>query len=172
MADLKLVYIPDKILRTPAEAVTDFNTELENIVGDMWETMYKSKGIGLAAPQVGLCRQITVIDIAEENCPKLVLINPKIVAKAGKISSDEGCLSIPDFRESIPRAKIVKVTAQDIKGDEFEIEADGLLSRCLQHEIDHLNGILFTDHLSRLKKDFFKKWLDENPQYKEKFESS
>lgn len=167
MSLLKLVYIPDKILSTTSICVDSFDKELENIVSDMWETMYHSNGIGLAAPQVGISKQITVIDVAEENCPKLVLINPKIIQKAGKISSEEGCLSIPEFRESIPRAKIVKVKAQDLNGQYFEIEADGLLSRCLQHEIDHLNGILFVDHLSRLKKEFFNKWLDQNPQFKE-----
>jgi peptide deformylase len=166
MSKLNLVYIPSEILRKPAPAVENFDKQLEEFVGQMWECMYESKGIGLAAPQVGMSKQIAVIDIAEENAPKLVLINPVIVQKTGKISSDEGCLSIPDFRESISRAKIVKVRAQDLRGNTFEVEADGLLSRCLQHEIDHLNGILFTDHLSRLKKQFFNRWLDENPQYK------
>lgn len=167
MALLNLRFIPDPVLRTKAAKVEDFNSNLEALLADMWETMYASKGIGLAAPQIGVSRQITVIDIQEDNCPKLLLVNPKIIAKAGKISSEEGCLSIPEFRETIPRYKTIRVEAQDIKGDIFEFEADGLLSRCVQHEIDHLNGILFTDHLSRLKKDFFKKWLDEHTEFRD-----
>jgi peptide deformylase len=165
MAILSLKYIPDQILRAPTKNVEKFDSELSQIISNMWDTMYSSKGIGLAAPQVGISQKITVIDLAEDNAPKLVLINPQIIGKAGKVSSEEGCLSIPEFRETINRARIVRVRAQNEKGQEFEIEADGLLSRCLQHEIDHLNGILFTDHLSRLKRDFFKKWLELNPEF-------
>ena len=167
MPRLQVRIIPDKILRVPAVAVSSFDSDIEKFVADMWETMYISNGIGLAAPQVGVSKQVVVIDLAEEGNQKLTLINPVIVGKSGKIKSEEGCLSIPQFRESIPRAKVIKVSAQTLSGEKFELEADGLLSRCIQHEIDHLNGILFVDHLSRLKREIFRRWLSNNPEYDE-----
>lgn len=165
MSLLKIRVIPDPVLRVPAVAVENFDSELSTFVENMWETMYISKGIGLAAPQVGVSTRVVVIDLAEEGEGKLVLINPKIISYSGKIKSEEGCLSIPEFRESIPRLKQIKVTAQNVAGDTFEVEADGLLSRCIQHEIDHLDGILFVDHLSRLKREIFRRWLSNNPEF-------
>ena len=167
MSLLRVRIIPDPILRVPASVVTNFDQELNELVANMWETMYASKGIGLAAPQVGVSKRVVVIDLAEEGSPKLTLINPEIIGRTGKIKSEEGCLSIPDFRESIQRIKVVKITAQNLSGEKFELEADGLLSRCIQHEIDHLDGILFVDHLSRLKRDIFKRWLSNNPELNE-----
>ena len=125
----------------------------------MIETMYAAPGIGLAAPQVGESRRLLVLDVsnAEEKFPLFVLINPEIVDSEGKTESEEGCLSVPNYVSKIRRYDKVLVRGLDRNGKETEIEADGLLSRVLQHEIDHLNGILFVDRLSRIKKEFFKK---------------
>lgn len=162
MSLLRVRIIPDPVLRSPASPVTDIDQEIKELVADMWQTMYASKGIGLAAPQVGISRRVVVIDLQEEDSSQLTLINPQIISGSGKVKSDEGCLSIPNFRESIQRTKQIKISATNISGEQFELEADGLLSRCIQHEIDHLNGILFVDHLSRLKRDMFKRWLANN----------
>lgn len=165
MAVLPVRKIPDPILRMKAESVSSFDAELETLVRDMWETMYDSKGIGLAGPQVGVSKRVVVVDLAEEGSEKIVLINPEIIQRSGKIRSEEGCLSIPDFRETIPRAAEVKIKAQNLKGESFEIIANELLGRCFQHEIDHLDGVLFVDHLSRLKREMFKRWLVKNPEF-------
>ena len=162
MSLLRVRIIPDPVLRSPALPVTDINQEIKELVTDMWQTMYASKGIGLAAPQVGISSRVVVIDLQEENCSQLTLINPQIISGTGKVKSEEGCLSIPNFRETIQRTKQIKISATNILGEKFELEADGLLSRCIQHEIDHLDGILFVDHLSRLKRDIFKRWLANN----------
>jgi len=167
MSLLKVRVIPDPVLRVPATAVENFDSELSDFVKNMWETMYVSKGIGLAAPQVGVSKRVVVIDLAEEGDTKVVLINPKIISHSGKIKSEEGCLSIPDFRESIPRLNQIKISAQNTEGESYELEAGGLLSRCIQHEIDHLDGILFVDHLSRLKREIFRRWLSNNPEFNE-----
>jgi peptide deformylase len=121
----------------------------------MFDSMYAAQGIGLAAPQIGISKQITVIDVSFNEKPedKIVLINPVIVEREGSIHEEEGCLSLPDINEKVKRAARVKVRAQNAKGEFFEIEGEELLSRALQHEIDHLHGILFIDHLSRLKRD-------------------
>lgn len=171
MSLLRVRIIPDPVLRVPASAVTNFDQELKELVDNMWETMYVSKGIGLAAPQVGVSKRVVVIDLAEEGNGKITLINPQITERIGKVKSEEGCLSIPDYRESIQRIKQIKITAQDISGNNFELSADGLLSRCIQHEIDHLDGILFVDHLSRLKRDMFKRWLANNLELDESTEA-
>jgi peptide deformylase len=117
--------------------------------------MYAAQGIGLAAPQIGISKQITVIDVSFKDNPddKLVLINPVVLDKRGKQTEEEGCLSLPEIREKVQRAEWVKVRAQNAKGEFFEVEGEELLARCLLHEIDHLHGILFIDHLSRLKRD-------------------
>jgi peptide deformylase len=121
----------------------------------MFDTMYASEGIGLAAPQIGIAKQITVIDVSFKERPedKLVLINPVVVSVEGSQVEEEGCLSLPDIREKVRRAEKVKVRAQNVKGEFFDVEGEELLARCLLHEIDHLNGILFIDHLSRLKRE-------------------
>jgi peptide deformylase len=129
----------------------------------MFETMYASHGIGLAGPQIDVGKRITVIDVAgadeeEGKAPeKIVLINPEVIAKEGKQTGEEGCLSIPGFREPVSRAKFCAVRAQDVRGEWFEISGEDLLARVFQHEIDHLNGILFINHLSALKRDLIKR---------------
>ncbi len=146
---------PHPVLATKGELVTDFNAELEQLVEEMFDSMYAAQGIGLAAPQIGISKQITVIDVSFNERPedKLVLINPVILEREGSIYEEEGCLSLPDINEKVRRAGWVKVRAQNAKGEHFEIEGEDLLSRALQHEIDHLHGVLFIDHLSRLKRD-------------------
>ncbi|MBI2685588.1 MAG: peptide deformylase [Acidobacteria bacterium] len=150
----------DPVLETRCGKVTNFGTpELEKLVGDMFETMYANKGVGLAAPQVGLLHQLTVIDTSAGEDPeaKLVLINPEIVSLEGQQIGEEGCLSIPGFREDVRRAMSAKVKAFDVKGEAFEITGEELLARALQHEIDHLHGILFLKHLSPLKRDLIRR---------------
>lgn len=148
------------VLEVAAEQVTAFGTpELRQLVDDMWETMYAAKGVGLAAPQVGISQQISVIDIsvgANEN-DKIVIINPEITFKEGSQTGEEGCLSIPGFREPVTRANRVKVTAKNVEGETIELEGEELLARAFQHEIDHLHGILFINHLSTLKRDMIRR---------------
>jgi peptide deformylase len=145
-------------LRTQSKPVDVFNGELEEIVKNMFETMYGSPGIGLAAAQVGINIQVATIDLSvgEDESKKLVICNPRITHSEGTQRSDEGCLSIPDFSENVTRPMKLVVHAQNLKGEDFTIEADGLLARCLSHEIDHLNGILFVDHLSPLKRSLIR----------------
>lgn len=156
----KVVKYGDPVLETKAEPITEFDTpELRQMVEDMFDTMYSAKGIGLAAPQIGVSKRLTVIDVSagEEGGEKIVLINPEIVEKAGSQLGEEGCLSIPGFREDVKRAMKIKVRAQNVEGDTLEYEVDELLSRCMQHEIDHLNGVLFLAHLSPLKRDLIRR---------------
>lgn len=149
----------DPVLETPAEPVTEFNGELRQLAGDMFETMYANKGIGLAAPQVGVSKRLAVIDSSagEDPAAKLILVNPVILVKEGTQIGEEGCLSIPGFREDVKRAYRVRVRAQDLEGNFFETEGEELLARAIQHEIDHLDGILFLQHLSLLKRDLIKR---------------
>jgi peptide deformylase len=146
---------PDPVLAKAGEKVTDFGPETAQLVEEMFESMYAAQGIGLAAPQIGISRQITVIDTSFKERPedKLVLINPEVIERSGKQNEEEGCLSLPDIREKVQRAAWVKVRAQDVNGKFFEVEGTELRSRALQHEIDHLHGILFLDRLSRLKRE-------------------
>jgi peptide deformylase len=155
-------WLNDPILERPADAVTEFDTlELHQLVEDMFETMYAAHGIGLAAPQIAVGKRLTVIDVAgaeEGHEPeRIVLINPEVIAKEGKQTGEEGCLSIPGFREPVSRARKATVRAQNAKGEIFEIAGEDLLARAFLHEIDHLNGILFTNHLSALKRDIIKR---------------
>jgi peptide deformylase len=149
----------DPVLETKAEPVTEFNEELKQLAADMFETMYANKGIGLAAPQVGVSKRLTVLDhsAGEDESAKLVLVNPEILVKEGVQIGEEGCLSIPGFREDVKRAYRVRVRAQDLDGNFFETEGEELLARAIQHEIDHLDGILFLQHLSLLKRDLIKR---------------
>ncbi len=151
----EIVKYPDPVLEQMGEPVTEFNDELRALVDDMFESMYAAKGIGLAAPQIGLSKRLTVIDLSFKEKPedKIVLINPEIVFRAGKQHEEEGCLSLPDIREKVTRAAKVKVKAQDLEGKWFEIEGEELLARAFQHEIDHLDGILFFRRVSALKRD-------------------
>ena len=152
---LKIVKYPEPVLSQPGEPVTEFNAELRRLVADMFETTYASQGIGLAAPQVGVSKRLTVIDLSMGKDPKdrLVLINPEIIAQEGKLYEEEGCLSFPDIREKVVRAAKVRIRAQDEKGKWFELDGDDLLARCMQHEIDHLDGMLFIFRMSGLKRD-------------------
>jgi len=150
-----IIKYPDPVLMKRAADVTVFDKELKQLVEDMFESMYEAQGIGLAAPQINIAKRLCIIDLSFKKNPaeKIVLINPEIIEKEGKQYEEEGCLSLPEIREKVNRAFQVKVRAQDVEGKWFEIEGTELLSRAFQHEIDHLNGVLFIDHLSRLKRD-------------------
>ncbi|NIH41159.1 MAG: peptide deformylase [Buchnera aphidicola (Periphyllus aceris)] len=154
MSILKILKYPNKKLRNIAKPVRNFNKKIKNIVNDMFETMYKKKGIGLAAIQVNINRQIIVIDKIYPLKNPIVLINPKIIKKNGKINIKEGCLSIPKYEYiTHSRSQFITVKAFNISGKKILIRAESILSVCLQHEIDHLKGILFIDYLSSLKKN-------------------
>ncbi|MHB1673221.1 MAG: peptide deformylase [Acidobacteriaceae bacterium] len=150
-----IVKFPDPILQQPAEPVTVFDAELRKLVDDMFTSMYDAQGIGLAAPQIGVSKRLTVIDLSFQKKPedKIVLINPEVVEIKGKQVEEEGCLSLPEIRDRVVRAAEVKVRAQDADGKPIEVEGTELLARAIQHEIDHLDGILFIFRLSRLKRD-------------------
>jgi peptide deformylase len=154
-----IVVYGDPVLEQPAEPVTEFNAELKKLVDDMFESMYAAHGVGLAAPQIGIAKRIAVIDTTFKEDPKakLVLVNPEIIGREGKQNGQEGCLSLPDFRENVARANIVTVRAQDVEGNWFEKTGDDLLARAFLHEIDHLNGRLFISHVSALKRDLIKR---------------
>jgi peptide deformylase len=151
----EVVKYPDPVLAKRGDEVTVFDAELKKLVHEMFESMYIAQGIGLAAPQINISKRITVIDVSFKKNPKdkIVLINPEIIDRNGKQLEEEGCLSLPDIREKVQRAEWVKVRAQDADGKTFEIEGTELFGRCMQHEIDHLDGILFIDRLSRLKRE-------------------
>jgi len=141
-------------LRAVSKAVDSFDGELEKIIKNMFDTMYSSPGIGLAASQIGINIRLATIDLSvgEDASKRIVLCNPEIISAEGEQRADEGCLSIPDFSDSIARPLKMVVRCRDANGEEYTIEAEGLLARCLSHEIDHLNGVLFVDHLSPLKR--------------------
>jgi len=150
----------DPVLETSCAPIAEFGTpELKQLVDDMFETMYAHKGVGLAAPQVGLAQRLTVVDpsAGEDPNARLILINPEILDKQGRQVGEEGCLSIPGFREDVERAMHVRVRAQNLDGEFFETEGEELLARAIQHELDHLNGILFLSHLSPLKRDLIRR---------------
>ena len=152
---LKIVKYPEPVLSQPGEPVTEFDAELKKLVDDMFETMYASQGIGLAAPQVAVSKRVTVIDLSQGKDPaqKLVLVNPEVIFREGKQYEEEGCLSFPEIREKVQRAAKVRIRAQDLKGKWFELDGEELLSRAFQHEIDHLDGMLFIFRMSSLKRD-------------------
>ena len=156
MAKKQILTIPNPLLRKVSEPVTSVNTEVKNLMDDMLETMYAAPGIGLAAVQVGVLKRIIVIDLSKDGQKKdpLFIVNPQITFKSDElISYEEGCLSIPNQFAEVKRPSSCKVNFLDYNGKEREINADGLLATCVQHEVDHLNGVLFIDHLSKLKKD-------------------
>jgi len=156
----KIVKLGHPVLEQVAEPVREFDTpELHQLIGDMFETMYAHKGVGLAAPQVNVSQRLTVIDTSagEDPAQKLVLINPEITRLEGSQVGEEGCLSIPGFREDVKRAMKATLHARNAKGEEFEITGEELLARAMQHELDHLNGILFLQHLSALKRDLIRR---------------
>jgi peptide deformylase len=154
-----IVKLGEPVLETPADAVTEFDEGLKKLVEDMFESMYEAHGVGLAAPQIGIGKRIAVIDVTFKEDPnaKLVLVNPQVIQTEGRITSQEGCLSIPDFREKVTRAREVTVKAQDVKGKWFEHTGEDLLARAFLHEIDHLNGKLYISHVSALKRDLIKR---------------
>ena len=159
MALLNILHFPDPRLRTVAQAVTEFDSSLKVLAADMLETMYEAPGIGLAATQVDHHIRLLVIDISEEkNSPK-VLINPEILESRGEEEMDEGCLSVPGYYETVRRAEWVHVRAQNTEGEFYEIQTDGLEAVCIQHEMDHLEGKLFVDYISGLKRDRIRKKL-------------
>jgi peptide deformylase len=156
----KILKYGEPVLEQRAETVIDFDTpELNELIADMWETMYAAKGVGLAAPQIGVSKRISVIDVSvgEDESKKIVIINPEITLREGKQTGEEGCLSIPGFREPVTRAHKVSVRAQDASGALVELAGEELLARAFEHEIDHLNGILFINHLSALKRDIIRR---------------
>jgi len=154
-----IVKFGDPVLEKPSEKVGVFDEELKMLVDDMFESMYAARGVGLAAPQIGIPLRIAVVDVTFKEDPnaKIVLINPEIIHKEGRHTQSEGCLSIPDFRENVNRAKVVTIRAQDLTGKVFEKTGDDLLARAFQHETDHLNGKLYISHISGLKRDLIKR---------------
>ena len=154
-----IVKFGNPVLERPAETVTVFDRELKTLVEDMFESMYAAHGVGLAAPQIGIGKRLAVIDVTFKEDPKakLVLVNPEILHTEGKNRQNEGCLSIPDFREPVTRANKVTVKAQDVNGKWFEKTGEELLARALLHETDHLNGKLYISHVSALKRDLIKR---------------
>lgn len=152
MAILDILHFPDNRLRTRARPVDQVDDELRKLIDDMFETMYQAPGIGLAATQVNVHKRLVVIDVSEDKSEPRVFINPEIVEKEGIEEMEEGCLSVPGAYEKVRRADRVKVRALDRDGKEFNLEADGLLAVCIQHELDHLNGKLFVDHISEIKR--------------------
>ncbi len=157
MGILSILEFPDPRLRTVAEPVKMVDKAIKSLVNDMLETMYDARGVGLAATQVNVHKRIIVIDTSEDKNHPLCLINPEIIEQTGKEESDEGCLSVPGIFEPVQRAEEIKVSALDKDGKLFEIETGGLLSVCIQHEMDHLLGKLFVDYLSPLKRQRIKK---------------
>jgi len=155
-----IVKYGDSVLERRGADISEFDTpELNKLIDDMFESMYAAKGVGLAAPQIGISQRIAVIDITsgEDPTQKIVLINPEIIKKEGSQSGEEGCLSIPGFREPVTRAKRVTVRAQDAKGNVFEQTGEDLLARAFLHETDHLNGSLYINHISALKRDLIRR---------------
>ncbi len=154
-----IVKFGDPVLETKAAPVTEFDAALRELLDDMFESMYAAHGVGLAAPQIGISQRIAVIDVTFKEDPKaqLVLINPEIIHTEGRISQNEGCLSIPEFRENVTRPKKVTVRAQNAKGEFFEHTGEELLARAFCHETDHLNGKLYISHISALKRDLMKR---------------
>ena len=159
MALRKVLVYPHPQLKQPAAPVSAVDKTIKNLVNDMVETMYHEDGIGLAATQLGEMVRVAVVDVAESQGNPIVLINPQIVRAEGSISLEEGCLSIPGYRDYVPRNKSVTVKALNLEGVEFSVDGEDLLAVCLQHEIDHLNGVLFVDRVGFLKKQLFQKWI-------------
>ncbi|MCC7462714.1 MAG: peptide deformylase [Gammaproteobacteria bacterium] len=160
MARLTILEFPDPRLRTRAAPVTSFDAALAALIDDLFETMYAAPGIGLAATQVNVHQRIIVIDISEQKDQPLVLINPEIIARNGVEITEEGCLSVPQVFEPVERAASVRVRARDRHGVGFERDCDGLLAVCVQHELDHLDGKLFVDYLSSLKRERIRRRLE------------
>lgn len=159
MAIREIRKYPEKVLQEKTSPVSDFNTELRRLIDDMVETMYAAPGVGLAANQVGVPKQVIVIDVSGrgESSDLITLVNPRIIESSGESEIEEGCLSVPGYTTVVKRAEKVKVAGFDLDGKPVEISGDGILAKALQHEIDHINGVLFIDKIGRIKKEFFKK---------------
>lgn len=160
MAQLQILEFPDPRLRTHAQPVTAVDAALRTLIDDMFETMYAAPGIGLAATQVNVAKRLLVLDLSERHDQPLVLINPEVLAREGVEETEEGCLSVPGYFEKVTRAERIRVRALDRNGQPIEFDADGLLAVCIQHEIDHLDGKLFVDYLSELKRTRIRKKLE------------
>ncbi len=156
----KILYLPDERLRQVAKPVEHFDDNLQTLIEDMFETMYHANGVGLAAPQIGVSLRLSVIDVEGDKKQQLVIVNPEIIAHEGEMAYEEGCLSVPSVYDKVVRAKKVTIRALDRFGKEYEMSAEGLLGECFQHEIDHLNGKLFVDLLSPLKRSLARKKLE------------
>jgi peptide deformylase len=168
MALRTILEFPDPRLRTKARPVTRFDERLGELIDDMFETMYAAPGIGLAATQIDVHQRLIVIDISEDRSGQLVVINPEIVSREGAATMEEGCLSVPGYFDEVQRAAKVLLRAQDRTGAVFEMECNELLAACVQHEIDHIDGKLFVDYLSDLKRDRVRKKLDKERKDKAK----
>ena len=162
MAILEILHYPDPRLRNEALPVEEVDLEIKTLVSDMFETMYDAPGIGLASIQVNVPKRVIVVDVSEEHDQPLCFINPEIISKDGVEEMDEGCLSVPGYYETVQRAEKIRVKALNEKGEEFEMDADGLLAVCIQHEIDHLDGKLFVDYISPLKRNRIRKKLEKD----------
>lgn len=160
MTQLQILEFPDPRLRTRAQPVTEVDAALRTLIDDMFETMYAAPGIGLAATQVNVAKRLLVMDLSERHDQPLVLINPEVLAREGVEETEEGCLSVPGYFEKVTRAEKIRVRALDRNGEPLDFEADGLLAVCIQHEIDHLDGKLFVDYLSELKRTRIRKKLE------------
>lgn len=156
----KIIYLPDPRLRKVSKPIEVIDASLQTLIDDMFETMYHAKGVGLAAPQIGINIRLSVIDVAGDKTKQLVLINPEITAQSGEVEYQEGCLSVPGVYDTVRRAETVTMRAQDRNGEYYELTASGLLGECIQHEIDHLNGRLYIDLLSPLKRNMARKKLE------------
>ncbi|MES1942620.1 peptide deformylase [Salinisphaera sp. PC39] len=160
MAVLEILHFPDPRLREVAQPVEEIDASLQDFIDDMFETMYDAPGVGLAATQVGVAKRVAVMDCSEDKDEPIVMINPEIIAREEPVVVDEGCLSVPDHYDRVNRHKKVTVRAQDRHGEVYELEGEGLLAQCIQHEIDHLDGGLYIDQLSRLKRERIRRKLE------------
>jgi len=166
MAILEILTFPDPRLRNHAKPVAVVDDTIRRLVDDMLDTMYQAPGIGLAATQVNVAKQVVVIDVTEDHSAPLCLINPQIIERDGEEEMEEGCLSVPGFSDKVTRAERVRIKALDRNGQPFELAADGLLAVCIQHELDHLDGKLFVDYLSGLKRQRIRKKLEREGKQK------
>lgn len=166
MAILNILHFPDPRLRNKALPVEKVDDDVRQLAQDMLETMYEAPGIGLAATQVNVQKRVIVIDISEDKSEPLVLVNPELIETNGEREFQEGCLSVPEAYELVTRADTIRFKALDLDGNPFERDAEGLLATCVQHEIDHLDGKLFVDYLSNLKRDRIRKKLEKHQKQK------
>jgi peptide deformylase len=166
MAQLNILHFPDPRLRLKAKPIEKVTDEIRQLANDMLETMYDAPGIGLAATQVNQQKRLIVIDVSEDKTSPLFLINPELIETEGEREFEEGCLSVPEAYETVTRADTIRVRALNLQGEIFEMNADGILATCIQHEIDHLEGKLFVDYLSNLKRQRIKKRLEKHQKQK------